>query len=91
MPISVRVYPNAKKNELGGVTGGVWQLKVTAPPVEGKANAALITVLSKLLGVSKSRLSIIRGHTGRNKIVAVDSLSDEEVMKRLSSSAASSK
>ena len=91
MPFSVRVYPNARKNELVGLSNGIWQVKVSAPPVEGKANAAVVALLSELLGVSKSRLSIIRGHTSRNKVIAVDSLSDEDIMKRLSSSVASSR
>ena len=91
MPFSVRVYPNARKNELVGLSNGIWQVKVSAPPVEGKANAAVVALLSELLGVSKSRLSVVKGHTSRNKVIAVDSLSDEEVMKRLSSSVASSR
>jgi len=91
MPFSVRVHPNARKNELVGFSNGIWQVKVSASPVEGKANAAVVALLSELLGVSKSRLSVIKGHTSRNKVIAVDSLSDEEVMKRLSSYVASSR
>ena len=91
MPISVRVHPGARKNELVGLTNGVWQVKVSAPPVEGKANAAAVALLSKLLGVGKSRLSVVRGHTSRNKVIAVDGLSDEAVTQRLSASVATSR
>ena len=82
--ISLRVYPNAAKSEVLGSTEGVWRVKVAAPPVDGKANRELIALLSQVLGVSKSGLGIVRGHTSRNKIVAIDGLSREEAIKRLS-------
>ncbi len=86
MPISVRVQPNAQKSELIGLSDGVWQVKVSAPPVKGKANTELIALLSRALGVSKSSLSIIKGHTSRSKVIAIDGLSEEEITKRLSAS-----
>lgn len=82
--ISVRVHPNAARNEVVGVTDGIWQVRVSAPPVKGKANQELITFLSRLLGVGKSRIGIIRGHTTRNKVIAISGLSQEDIMKRLS-------
>jgi uncharacterized protein (TIGR00251 family) len=82
--ISVRVHPNAARNKVVGVTDGVWQVRVSAPPVKGKANQALITFLSGLLDVGKSRIDIIRGHTTRNKVIAISGLSQEDIMKRLS-------
>jgi len=81
--IAVRVYPGAAKNEVVGFKGEMLQVRVSAPPVKGKANQELIAFLSKLLGISKGRISIIRGHTLRNKLIAIDGLSREEVMKRL--------
>jgi len=81
--ISVRVHPNAARNEVTGVTEGIYQVKLSAPPVKGKANKALIAFLSQLLGVGKSRVDIIKGYTTRNKIVAIDGLSREDIMKRL--------
>ena len=86
MFISVRVHPNATSNGVMGFNDGVWQVKVSAPPVKGKANRELITFLSKVLGVGKSSLGIAKGHTSRNKVIAVEGLTEEEVMKRLSSS-----
>jgi len=82
--ISVRVHPNAARNEVTGVTEGIYRVRVSAPPVKGKANKELIAFLSQLLGVGKSRVVIITGHTTRNKIVAIDGLSQEDIMKRLS-------
>ncbi|MFC1907514.1 DUF167 domain-containing protein [Chloroflexota bacterium] len=91
MPISVRVHPNAGKSELVGFSDDAWQVKVSAPPVKGKANVALLALLSRALGISRSHLSIVKGHTSRRKIINVDGMSEAEVTKRLSSSAASSK
>jgi len=81
--ISLVVYPNAAKNEVAGFAEGVLRVKVSAPPVKGKANKELITFLSQCLGVGKDRLSIIKGHTTRNKVIAVDGLNQEEILKRL--------
>lgn len=81
--ILVRVYPNATRSEVVGFTDGVFQMRVAAPSVKGKANQELIAFLSRVLGVSKSTISINKGHTKRNKLVAISSLSQEDVMKRL--------
>ena len=81
--ISLRVYPNAGRNEMAGFTDEVLRVKISAPPIKGKANRELVTFLSRLLGVSKDSVNIIEGHTIRNKVVAIDGLSREEVMKRL--------
>lgn len=89
--ISIRVHPGAKKSEITGFSGEMWQAKVAAPPVKGKANAELIALLSQILGVSKSDISIVRGNTSRSKVIAVSGLSEEEVRRRLASSVASSK
>jgi len=83
--IAVRVQPNAASDEVVGFTSGVLQVKVSAPPVKGKANKKLVDLLSQVLGVNKSRISIVNGHTSRNKVIAIEGLSREEIMKRLSS------
>ncbi len=82
--ISLRVYPNAARNELVGFVDGIWRVKISAPPVKGKANRELIAFLSQLLCVNKNSLTILKGHTTRNKVVAIEGLSQEEVTKRLS-------
>ena len=69
---------------MAGFTDGVLQVMVTAPPVKGQANREVIAALSKSLDVSRGTLTIIRGHTSRNKLVAIAGLSREEVMARLS-------
>lgn len=82
--ISLRVQPNAARNEVAGFTDDVLQVRVAAPPVKGKANQELIAFLSRLLNLSKSRVTILKGHTARNKVIAIGGLSREEVIRRLS-------
>lgn len=84
--ISLQVHSSATRNELVGLAEGAWRVKISASPVKGKANRELIAFLSQLLGVSQSTLTIVKGHTTKNKVVAIDGLSQEEIMKRLSSS-----
>ena len=86
MLINVRVYPNAPRNEVAGPSNGVWQLRVAAPPVKGKANKELISFLGKVLGAGKNSVSIARGHTSRNKVISVDGLAEEEITRRLAAS-----
>ena len=86
--LRIRVQPRASRDQVAGfrVTGSgedVLRLSVTAPPADGKANAAVLALLSEVLGTPKSRLAIVRGHGARDKVVAVELLSLEEVRERL--------
>ena len=81
--ISLRVYPSAARNEVVDFTDGVWRVRVAAPPVKGKANRELLAFLGKVLGVGKNSLTILKGHTSRSKVIAIDGLSREEVRQRL--------
>jgi len=81
--LSVRVHPRAAKNEVVGLTKDVWQIRLTAPPIKGKANNELLDFLSQLLGIAKSRVDIIKGHTTKNKLLAIRGLSQEVIMSRL--------
>ena len=82
--LSVKVTPNAGRSEITGFSDGILRVRIAAPPVEGKANRELIDLLSRALGVGRSSLTIIKGQTSRQKVVAVDGLSREEIIKRLS-------
>ena len=82
--IRVRVQPGSSKNQILGFEGDVLRVKLTAPPVEGKANKALIAFLAEALGVRKSAVSIAMGHAGREKIVDVEGLDGDELRERLS-------
>ncbi len=69
--INVRVVPNAKKNEIIQQADCL-KIKVTAPPVEGKANEILIEVLAEHFNVKKSAIRIIKGERSRNKMVMIE-------------------
>jgi uncharacterized protein len=81
--LRLRVQPGAKRSEVVGWSDDTLRVRVTAPPVEGRANEAIILFLAKLLDVPKSRISIKSGHSGRDKVVAVDGLSSEDLLSRL--------
>lgn len=82
--LTVRVTPRARKTEVSGFReDGTLKIRVAAPPVEGKANAALITFLSKIVGVRKNRIEIVAGQRGLDKIVSIIDMSAEQVEKRL--------
>jgi uncharacterized protein (TIGR00251 family) len=83
--ISLRVSPNATKNEVVGFSDGILRVKIAAAPLRGKANRELVAFLSRLLGVSQSSLAIIKGHTSRSKTIAISGLSQQEVLGRLQS------
>ncbi len=80
--ILVQVHPGAKKNQILRFANGVWHLKIAAPPVEGKANKELISYLSEILDVSKSRISIEKGTTSRRKMIIVEGMTEAEVTKK---------
>lgn len=67
----VRVQPGASKNEIIGVQEDTLKVRISAPPVKGKANKALINLLAKELGVKKSEIEILSGHTSRIKTIRV--------------------
>ena len=85
MLISVRVSPGAARDEITGFKEGVWQVRVKAPPVGGKANRALLGLLGQALGLAPGSLVIVKGQTSRHKTVAVNGLGEQEVRQRLSS------
>ena len=80
--ISVRLQPRASRDELlGWNEEGALRVRVMAPPVGGAADAALIRLLARRLGVAKSRVSLISGTTARNKIVEIDGVTDAALRK----------
>jgi uncharacterized protein (TIGR00251 family) len=79
----VRLVPRASHNKIAGIQDGAVRIRLTAPPVEGAANEALIGFLSTVLRVAKRDIELISGQTARNKTVSVSGLSAEEVEARL--------
>jgi uncharacterized protein len=80
---SVRVQPRAKKNAITGVMGDALKLSLTAPPVEGRANEAVIEFFAKLLNVSRSSVTIAAGESSRNKVIRVAGISADSLRAQL--------
>jgi uncharacterized protein len=89
--VSVRVQANAARNRIVKFQDGVLYVKLAAPPVEGKANEALIKHLSEVLDVAKSNVSIERGLTAKNKTVAITGIDLERFRKRIDNATAAGK
>jgi len=82
--IEVRLQPRGSRDELLGLRDGVLRAKVTAPPVDGRANEALCRLIAKRVGVPPSRVGVVRGERSRDKVVRVEGLGDEELRRALS-------
>lgn len=70
--LSLRVSPGARTESILEAADGTLRLRVTAPPEKGKANAAVLKLLARALGVPKSRLRLLRGQGARDKVVVID-------------------
>src|SRR2546422_8030576 len=81
--LSLRVQPRASHNAVVGWTGDTLNIRLTAPPVEGAANAACVAFLADLLDLPQSQLEILTGARSRTKLVQITGLSQEEVYVRL--------
>jgi len=80
---AVKVHPRAKKNAITGEVGDALKVALTAPPVDGKANAACIEFLAKLLNVPRSSVTIASGQSSRNKVIRVSGVTAQQVRDRL--------
>lgn len=77
--IKVKVLPRSSRDQILGMEDGVLRVKVTTPPVEGKANNSLISLLSKGLDIPKSHIAIISGKGSRVKLVRFHGMSLEDI------------
>ena len=80
---AVKVHPRARKNAITGVVGDALKLALTAPPVEGKANQAVIEFFADLFAIPRSSVTIASGETSRNKVVRVAGVSRTVLQERL--------
>jgi len=80
---SVKVVPRTSRNEIAGVQGDMLRIRLTAPPVEGAANRALVRLLAETLNLPERDIEILSGHAGRQKVVRVAGLSAHELEARL--------
>ena len=85
--ITLRISPNASKNEIIKTEEGI-KVKITAQPIDGKANKALIEYLSKLLKIPKSLFEIVKGETSKDKNVLIRTRNEEDIEKIKSSNLA---
>ncbi len=81
--LTVRVQPRASRSEIVGRQGGALKVRVASPPVDGAANEEMVRLLAKSLGVPRSHVELLRGASGRNKVVRVHGLSPLQVEERL--------
>ena len=81
--LSVRLTPRASREEIAGFEGETLRVRVTAPPVEGRANRALVRLLAKRLGLPRGAVRVVTGQTSRSKVVAIDGLDAVELRRRL--------
>ena len=80
---AVKVHPRARKNAITGKVGDALKLSLTAPPVEGKANEAVIEFFADLFAIPRSSVTIASGETSRNKVIRIAGVSKSAAEQRL--------
>jgi uncharacterized protein len=81
--LTVRLQPRAKRNAIGEERDGVLRVAVAAPPVDGKANAAMCKLIAKQARVPRGRVSVIHGERSREKVVRVEGITPGELRRAL--------
>ena len=88
--LRLRVQPRASREAVLGWRDGVLRVAVTAPPVDGEANAAVRRLLARALGVPPTAVAVVRGEHGRDKLVQIAGLTEATLRARLGGSAGAS-
>ena len=81
--LRVHIIPNAKIDKISGEYNSAIKIKLRAPAVDGKANAALRRFLAERLSIPQRAIVLERGERSRDKLIRIDDLSEEEVLRRL--------
>lgn len=83
--VTIRVYvaPRSSTNKVVGVYNSALKVALTAPPVEGAANKALVEFFAKTLGVPKAAVKLVSGETSRHKVISVSGVDAQVTLKRL--------
>ncbi len=81
--LRIYVQPRASRNKFVGIYGDAMKLSITAPPVDGKANAAVISFLASFLKLKKKNIEIRSGLQSRNKTILIDGLSEEKIRAKI--------
>lgn len=77
--LTLKVVPRSSKSQIVGIEGDALKIRLNAPPVEGKANRALVEFLAEHLGVPRSNIEILIGHSGRHKLIRVRGVGAEKI------------
>ncbi len=81
--LEVKVQPRSSRNQVVGEQNGALKIKLTAPPVEGEANAALVQFLAGYLKVPRKDIVLLKGDTSRQKIIEISGLNASQLLSRL--------
>lgn len=76
---SVKIIPRAKRDEIVGIENDTVKIRLNAPPVEGRANEALVRFLAGVLGLARAQVEIVRGETARHKVIRVRGITPEKL------------
>ena len=81
--LKLHVTPRGSKNEITGWRGDSLCVKITAPPVEGAANTAIVKFIADSLNIRKSQIDLVSGDKSREKVLKINGLSDGDIKSRL--------
>jgi uncharacterized protein (TIGR00251 family) len=81
--LAIRVQPRAKRTEVAGEREGAVVIKVSVPPVDGKANEAVCKLIAQRLGVPARAVYVVRGEKARDKVVRIDGIDEETARAKL--------
>jgi hypothetical protein len=81
--LEVQVQPRSSRNQIVGEQDGRLKIKLTAPPVEGEANQALIDYLARMLQVPKKNVKLLKGESARHKLIEISGITEQELIAML--------
>lgn len=81
--LKLRIHPGARRSTVNGIFNGALKIELQAPPVDGKANAALLKFLADKLDIPKSKISLKSGECSRDKVVKITDLTIEQIISKL--------
>jgi uncharacterized protein len=83
MELRVRVTARAGRDELAGLRDGVLHVRVSAPPIDGKANRAVCKLIARAVGVGKASVRVTKGERSRDKVVEIEGVEPAAALRRL--------
>ena len=79
------IHPRSANNKICGLQDEYLKIRITSPPVDGKANKMCVKFLAKILSISPSQIAIVSGQNGRKKIIRIDGMNTSEFLKKIPS------